>query len=200
MPSTSPFLRFAGARARDGGKPSRIKHEMRNDECEIMNAEQVTKDERGNLIRRTLATLFCAVSWLVPTHSIAQAFPSKPVRIIVPFSAGSGSDVFARTLGPKFTEAWGQQIVVENREGAGGIIGAQVVAKPAPDGYTLLLAATPWAVSPSLYAKPPYDPLRDFVPIGRIGFVPSVLVVHPTLPVNDVSQLIQLAKARPGQL
>src|SRR6187402_110173 len=90
----------------------------------------------------------------------AQNYPSKPVRIIVPFSAGSGSHVFARTLGPKFTEAWGQQIVVENREGAGGIIGAQLVAKAAPDGHTLLLAATPWAVSPSLYAKAPYDPLR----------------------------------------
>ena len=149
------------------------------------------------------------LSWLVAAlalcaggNAVGQttSYPSKPVRIIVPFSAGSGSDVFARTLGPKFTETWGQQIVVENREGAGGIIGAQVVAKAAPDGYTLLLAATPWAVSPSLYAKPPYDPLRDFVPIGRIGFVPSVLVVHPTLPVNDVRQLIQLAKARPGHL
>ena len=98
----------------------------------------------------------------------------------MPFSAGSGSDVFARTLGPKFTETWGQQIVVENREGAGGVIGAQLVAKSAPDGYTLLLGATPWAVAPSLYAKPPYDALKDFVPVGRIGFIPSVLVVHPT--------------------
>jgi len=122
------------------------------------------------------------------------------VRIIVPFSAGSGSDVFARTLGPKFTEAWGQQIVVENREGAGGMIGAEAVAKATPDGYTLLLAATPWAVSPSLYAKPPYDPLRDFAPVGRIGFVPSVLVVHPSMPVNDITHLIKLARAKPGQL
>src|SRR5687768_15281354 len=128
------------------------------------------------------------------------SFPSKPVRIITPFSAGSGSDVFARTLGPKFTEAWGQQIVVENLEGAGGVIGAQVVAKAAPDGYTLLLAATSWAVAPSLYAKPPYDALRDFIPVGRTGFVPTVLVVHPTPPVHDVKQLIRLARAKPGQL
>ncbi len=141
-----------------------------------------------------------ALSLTVAASAVAQQFPIKPIRIVVPFSAGSGSDVFARTLGPKFTEAWGQQIVVENREGAGGIIGAQLVAKAAPDGYTLLLAATPWAVSPSLYAKPPYDPLRDFVAIGRIGFIPSVLVVHPTLPVNDVKGLIRLAKAKPGQL
>lgn len=149
---------------------------------------------------RAIVNLFCILTVLTPVPGMAQGYPSKPVRIIVPFSAGSGSDVFARTLGPKFTEAWGQQIVVENREGAGGVIGAQVVAKAAPDGHTLLLAATPWAVSPSLYAKPPYDPLRDFVAIGRIGFVPSVLVVHPTLPVNDVRELIKLAKARPGQL
>jgi len=130
----------------------------------------------------------------------AQGFPAKPVRIIVPFSAGSGSDLFARTLGPKFTETWGQQVVVDNREGAGGVIGAQVVAKAPADGYTLLVAATSWAVAPSLYGKPPYDPQRDFALIGRIGFVPSVLVVHPTLPVNDVKDLIRLARAKPGKL
>ncbi|MEO8441647.1 MAG: tripartite tricarboxylate transporter substrate binding protein [Betaproteobacteria bacterium] len=142
-----------------------------------------------------------AVWWLLAcSGALAQGFPNKPVRIIVPFSAGSGSDVFARTLGPKFTETWGQQVVVENREGAGGAIGAQLVAKAAPDGYTLLLGATSWAVAPSLYAKPPYDALKDFVPIGRIGFVPSVLVVHPTLPVNDVKALIKLAKSQPGKL
>ena len=140
------------------------------------------------------------LSMLLCADVLAQGFPNKPVRIIVPFSAGSGSDVFARTLGPKFTETWGQQVVVENREGAGGAIGAQLVAKAAPDGYTLLLGATSWAVAPSLYAKPPYDALKDFVPIGRIGFVPSVLVVHPTLPVNDVKALIKLAKAQPGKL
>ncbi len=153
-------------------------------------------------MKSCLFILVAAVSLCAGGGAVAQApsFPVKPVRIIVPFSAGSGSDVFARTLGPKFTAAWGQQIVVENREGAGGLIGAQLVAKAAPDGYTLLLAANTWAVAPSLYAKPPYDPLRDFVAIGRIGFIPSVLVVHPTLPVNDVKDLIRLAKAKPGQL
>jgi tripartite-type tricarboxylate transporter receptor subunit TctC len=141
-----------------------------------------------------------ALSVLVSAGAVGQPYPSKPVRIIVPFSAGSGSDVFARTLGPKFTETWGQQIVVENREGAGGVIGAQLVAKALPDGYTLLVGATSWAVAPSLYAKPPYDALKDFVPVGRIGFIPSVLVVHPTLPVSDVKALIRLAKAQPGKL
>ena len=143
----------------------------------------------------------CALACILASAPAdAQNYPSKPVRIIVPFSAGSGSDVFARTLGPKFTEAWGQQIVVENREGAGGVIGAQLVAKAPPDGYTLFIGATSWAVAPSLYAKPPYDALKDFVPVGRIGFIPSVLVVHPTLPVNDVKALIKLAKAQPGKL
>ena len=149
---------------------------------------------------KSIVGLWCGALFLVPHWSAAQVYPSKPVRIIVPFSPGSGSDVFARTLAPKFTEAWGQQVVVENREGAGGVIGAQLVAKSAPDGHTLLVGATSWAVAPSLYAKPPYDALKDFVPIGRIGFVPSVLVVHPTLPVNDVKGLIRLAKAQPGKL
>lgn len=148
-----------------------------------------------------MGRILSAVLWMLAcAGALAQGFPNKPVRIIVPFSAGSGSDVFARTLGPKFTETWGQNIVVENREGAGGAIGAQLVAKAAPDGYTLLLGATSWAVAPSLYAKPPYDAFRDFVPVGRIGFVPSVLVVHPALPVNDVKALIKLAKAQPGKL
>jgi tripartite-type tricarboxylate transporter receptor subunit TctC len=148
--------------------------------------------------------IFCTAAFLlsltVAAGAVAQQFPTKLIRIVVPYSAGSGSDVIARALGPRFTEAWGQQVVVENREGAGGLIGAQAVAKAAPDGYTLLLAGIPWAVSPSLYAKPSYDPLRDFVAIGRIGFIPSVLVVNPTLPVKDVKELLQLAQAKPGQL
>src|SRR3982751_1370159 len=147
-----------------------------------------------------LRVCIIALYALVAGIASGQGYPARPVRIIVPFSAGSGSDVFARTLGLKFTQAWGQQIVVENREGAGGMIGAEAVAKAPPDGYTLLLAATPWAVSPSLYARPPYDPLRDFAPVGRIGFVPSVLVVHPNMPVNDMTHLIKLARAKPGQL
>ena len=153
-------------------------------------------DERKLLVTRSVV----ALSILVCANTLGQGYPNKPVRIIVPFSPGSGSDVFARTLGPKFAETWGQQVVVENREGAGGAIGAQLVAKAAPDGYTLLLGSTSWAVAPSLYAKAPYDALKDFVPVGRIGFVPSVLVVHPTLPVKDVKALIALARAQPGKL
>lgn len=149
---------------------------------------------------RVTTAVLCGFLALNAFNSVAQTYPSKPVRIIVPFSAGSGSDIFARTLAPKFTEAWGQQIVVENREGAGGLVGAQVVAKSTPDGYTLLLAAIAWSVAPYVYAKPPYDATRDFGAIGRIGFIPNVLIVHPTLRVNDARDLIRLAKSKPGQL
>lgn len=149
---------------------------------------------------RVCSTFVLSLATIVVLEAAAQGYPSKPVRIVVPFSAGSGSDVFARTLGPRFTESWGQQVVVENRDGAGGVVGAQVVARSPADGHTLLIAATPWAVSPSLYSRPPYDPLRDFVVIGRIGFIPSVLVVHPTLPVKDVKELVRLARAKPGRL
>ena len=134
------------------------------------------------------------------TPAAAQGFPSKTVRIIVPFAAGTGADIFARTLSVKFAEMWGQSVVVENITGAGGLLGSQTVGNAAPDGHTLLLAATSWAVAPSLYAKPPYDPLRDFVAIGRIGFIPSVIVVNPSLPVTDLKQLIELAKSKPGHL
>jgi tripartite-type tricarboxylate transporter receptor subunit TctC len=144
--------------------------------------------------------LFIALSVVICAGVMAQGYPNKPIRIIVPFSAGSGSDVFARTLGPKFTETLSQQIVVENREGAGGVIGAQLVAKSPPDGYTLLLGSTSWAVAPSLYAKPAYDALKDFAPVWSHRFIPSVLVVHPTLPVNDVKALIRLARTQPGKL
>lgn len=149
---------------------------------------------------RMIAGLLCMMAVLMPASGIAQGFPSKPVRIIVPFAAGSGADIFARTLGMKFSEAWGQPVVVENITGAGGTIGAKAVATAAPDGHTLLMGGTSWALSPTLYAKPPYDALRDFVAIGRIGYIPSVLVVTPSLPVKDVKELIQMAKAKPGSL
>ena len=149
---------------------------------------------------RMIAGLLCMLAVLMPASGIAQGFPSKPVRIIVPFGAGSGADIFARTLAAKFSEAWGQPVVVENITGAGGTIGAKAVANAAPDGHTLLMGGTSWALSTTLYAKPPYDALRDFVAIGRIGYIPSVLVVTPSLPVKDVKELIQMAKAKPGSL
>jgi tripartite-type tricarboxylate transporter receptor subunit TctC len=130
----------------------------------------------------------------------AQNYPSRTVRIIVPISAGGATDVFARTLAHGFTEAWGQQVIVDNRPGAGGMIGSEMVAKAAPDGYTLLMAYTSHVTNPSLWTRIPYDTLRDFAPVAMVATVPSVLIVHPSLPVRSVRELIAFAKRRPHEL
>jgi tripartite-type tricarboxylate transporter receptor subunit TctC len=129
------------------------------------------------------------------------AYPVKPVRMIVPFPAGGNLDTNARVLAQKLTESFGQQVVVENRPGAGGIIGSEFVARSAADGYILLFAAAGnHTTNPSLYAKLPYDTVRDFTPISNFVRVPLVLVVHPSRPVKSVRELIALAKAQPGQI
>ncbi len=131
----------------------------------------------------------------------AQSYPAKPVRIIVPYAAGGPYDDIARTLGQRLTEIWGHPLIVENRGGAGGNIGADVVAKAAPDGYTLLLGnAGPITVNPTLFKKLPYDVQRDLAPVGMINASRMVLSVHPSLPAKNVRELIALARARPGQL
>ncbi len=140
-----------------------------------------------------LAALFSPV--------LAQNYPTKPIRMIVPFPPGGTTDILARVAGQKITEAFGQQVIVDNRPGAGGNIGTELVAKSAPDGYTLLTdPGSTLTINPSLYAKLPYDVLKDFAPITIIAAVPNLLVVHPSLPVKSVRDLIILAKARPGQL
>ena len=131
----------------------------------------------------------------------AQNYPSKPVRFVSPYAPGGGTDIMARTLAQKLTESMGQQFVVENRAGGGGIVGIESVAKAAPDGYTILLGSKgPLTMNPALHSKLPYDTLRDLAPISLVGRVPAVLVVHPSLPVKTVKELIVLAKARPGEL
>ena len=131
----------------------------------------------------------------------AQNFPVKPVRVITPFTAGSAIDTLARVLGQKMGDGWGQQVVIDNRIGANGIIGTEAAAKAPPDGSTIHLGnISTLAVNPHLYLKLPYDALRDFVPITLAATIPVVLVVHPSLPVKSVKELIALAKARPGQL
>ena len=139
---------------------------------------------------------------LAVDHAFAQgtAYPAKPVRIVVPSSPGGGTDILARLLAQKLTENLGQQFVVENRPGAGQIIGIEAVARSAPDGYTLLMAASAIVINEVLYKKPPYDTLRDFAPITLGASLPNILVVHPTLPAKSVRELIALAKARPGML
>ena len=130
----------------------------------------------------------------------APAYPVKSVRLVVPSSPGGGTDILARVLAQKMSETFGQQFVVENRPGAGQVIGIEAVARSVPDGYTLLMAASAIVINEVLYAKPPYDTLRDFAPVTLGASLPNILVVHPALPVKSVRELIVLAKTRAGQL
>jgi tripartite-type tricarboxylate transporter receptor subunit TctC len=133
---------------------------------------------------------------LLASVAVAQDYPVKPIRVIV----GPGPDVLARIVGQKLTDAWGQQVVVDQRPGAGGIIAAESVAKSAPDGYTLLLSTGTYTTIPSLYAKVPYDFVKDLQPVTLLATLPFLLVAHPSLPAKNVQELVQLARARPGQL
>ncbi len=130
----------------------------------------------------------------------AQMYPSKPIRLIVPFPAGGPSDVTARIISPKVSEALGQNIIVENRGGASAIIGSDLVAKSPPDGYTLLMCTVTNTINVSLIAKIPYDMVRDFEPVAQLFITTSIFTAHPSLPAKSVKELITLAKARPGQL
>ena len=130
-----------------------------------------------------------------------QGYPSRPVRLITPVTAGSAVDTVARVIGQKLADSWGQQVVVDNRVGANGIIGTEAAARSAPDGYTLYLGNDAvLAINPSMYRKLPYDPVRDFAPVMQVANIPLVLIVHPSLPVKTVRELIALAKAHPGEL
>ena len=146
----------------------------------------------------------CAVAWLAAlgaTATNAQPYPSKPVRLVLPYPPGGGSDIIARPLAPKLSESLGQQFVVENRGGASGNIGMEAVARAAPDGYTLVFALNAQlAVNVSLFKKLPYDPVRDYEPITLLGSGAYLLEVHPSLPARSVKELIALARARPGQI
>jgi tripartite-type tricarboxylate transporter receptor subunit TctC len=151
------------------------------------------------LTRRALLGGASLLVLAAPLH--AQAYPSRPIRFIVPFAAGAGVlDIMARIVGQHLGTATGQQVVIDNRPGAGGNVGAEVAAKATPDGYTMLMGAVALVVSPYLYAKLPFDPMADLVPVTQVNSAPLMLVVHPSLPVTSVAELIAYAKARPGQL
>ena len=156
-------------------------------------------------MQKFLRSLFACTSAVVLAAlspvAAAQNYPTKPIRLVVPFPAGGTTDILARAAAQKLSEALGQQVVVDNRPGAGGNIGADIVAKSAPDGYTLLMGTVgTHAINPSLYTKMPYDHFKDFVPVVLVAGVPNVLVVTPSLPVNSVQDLIKLAKDKPGQI
>jgi tripartite-type tricarboxylate transporter receptor subunit TctC len=135
------------------------------------------------------------------SNTVAQGYPTRPVTLVIPFPPGGGNDALGRMVADKMSKSIGQQIVVDNRGGAGGTIATRAVAKSTPDGHTILLAYTgTLAINPSLYSNPGYDPRKDFAPIGLIAGLPSVLVVHPSLPVHSVAELISFAKAQPGRI
>jgi len=142
-----------------------------------------------------------AFAFFVSQLAFAQAYPSKPIRIIVPYAAGGTSDILARQIGPKLTEAWGQPVVIENKTGANGNVGADFVAKSAPDGYTLLITDLGGLViSASVYPQLPFNPAQDFTPVVMVSYSPHVLAVHPSVQAKNVKELIALAKADPDKL
>jgi tripartite-type tricarboxylate transporter receptor subunit TctC len=149
------------------------------------------------MMRRLLTVLLCVAA----AQAFAQSYPAKPVRMIIPYPPGGGNDTLGRLFAAKLGERIGQPVVVENRPGAGTIIGTEAAAKSPPDGYTILLSSiATHALSPNLYAKVPYDPIRDFAPITLLGIAPTVLVVPADLPAKDLAALVAAAKAKPGGL
>jgi tripartite-type tricarboxylate transporter receptor subunit TctC len=152
---------------------------------------------------RAIVTALVAATACVTSVAVAQvpAYPSKPVRLVVPFPAGGTTDILARAVAQKLAETWGQSVIVDNRPGAGGNIGTELVAKAPPDGYTLLMGTVgTHAINASVYSKLPYDPVKDFTPVILVAGVPNVLVVNPALPVNSVPGLVAYAKAHPDTL
>ena len=142
-----------------------------------------------------------ALAALAMSVAAQPAYPSRPIRFIVPYPPGSGTDIVARMLSQKLSESWGQPVTVDNRPSAGAIVGIDAIAKAAPDGYTIGIADTgPLALNPALYPKLPYDPVRDLAPVTLIADLPFILVVNPTLPVTNVGELLALAKSKPGQI
>ena len=130
----------------------------------------------------------------------AQAFPSRPVRLIVPQSAGGSTDVIARVVAQRMAEGLGQTVIVDNRPGAGSLNGTEMVVHAAPDGHTLLAVAASFTINPAIHKKLPFDPIRDFTPVAQLATLPHILIVHPSVPVNSVKELIALAMSKPGQL
>src|SRR3954471_1253866 len=145
----------------------------------------------------TRAVLFA----LACSPAVAQQYPAKPIRMVVGFAPGGGTDIVSRIIGAKMTESWGQPVLVDNRAGATGTIGADIVAKAPPDGYTLVMGhVNSHGIAPSIFKKLPYDAERDFSMTAYVGYVPNVLVIHPSIPARSVKELVALAKAQPGTL
>jgi len=153
------------------------------------------------MIRLAAGSCAALAAMLVAGMAGAQTYPSKPIRIVVPFAPGGTSDILARAIGPKMAETWNQPVVVENKTGANGAVGAEFVVRSAPDGYTMLLSDVgALAINPSVYPNMQFDPVKDFSPVIMVSYSPHVLAVHPSVPVNNVKELVAYAKANPGKL
>ena len=156
---------------------------------------------RNAIIAVALGAVFAAGLGFAASAESVPSYPAKPIRLVVPFAPGGITDILARALGQRLAEAWGQQVVVENRPGANSQVGAEVVARAAPDGYTLMVSAdTTFVMNPHLFGKVTYDALADFVPVSGLGISPQALVVHPGVPAVNVSGLVGLARTKPGDL
>lgn len=151
-------------------------------------------------MKKLMLKAACAALALSATFAAAADYPNKTIKWVVPFPPGGAMDVMARTLGEKLSQSMKQPVVIENRAGAGGVIGSGTVAKSEPDGHTMMIVSIGHAVNPSLYPKLPYDPVRDFEPVSLVGIVPNILVINPSLKANSVKELAALAKAEPGKL
>jgi len=155
---------------------------------------------RHAVARRWIAALLVALATAIASPAGAQSYPTAPLRIVVPFVPGGGTDILARLIGQKLNEAWGQPVVVDNRPGAGGTVGTGLVAKATGDGHTMLIIPAGFAAYPSLYKRLPFDQTRDLAPVSRLASGPLVLVVHPSLPANSIKELIALGRKRPGEI
>ena len=153
-----------------------------------------------NRASRLLLSLVALAALVAPTPSFAQNYPNRPVRLVVPFPAGGPADALGRVLADQLNKTWGQPVIIENRGGAGGNLGAEVVARAAPDGYTLLLNASSHVINASLYDRLPYDPIKDFTPVSEVASYMLVLVVHPSAPATSVNEFVAFAKAKPDGL
>src|SRR5919108_3761610 len=203
-PSRFAVTRFSATRRASPGwlPPAATIASIARVKGSVLKSVSIGSCKRGRQFRlRTMRALLAVLAGLVFCAAHAQTYPAKAIRIVVPYAAGGTSDILARQLGPKLAEAWGQPVIVENKPGANGNVGADVVAKSASDGYTLLLTDLGGLViSASVYPKLPFNPAQDFTPIVMVSYSPHVLAVHPSVQVKDVKELVAMAKAHPGKL
>lgn len=173
---------------------------LRNPPAALRSAWPGREGEEGMITLRRRHVLAAAATLPLSRTAFAQGYPDRPLRVVVPFGPGGGTDNLVRVIEPNVREAFGQPLVVENRAGAGGTIGSDIVARAPADGYTVLVVDSSFAINPSLFPSLPFDPVKDFAPVSLLASGPVILLAHPSLPVNSVAELVAMAKAQPGRL